>query len=229
VRFAELGCKVVISDINKAGGEKVASSNTSSLAFHHSDVTKMDDWTSLLKFTVEKFGRLDILVNNAGTSYINKPTLEVTEAEFDRVFNVNVKSIYFSAQAIIPHLIKQGSGGSVINISSIGALRPRPGLVWYNASKGAVYNASKGLAGEYAPYQIRVNSILPLLSGTGLFSTFAGCEDTPENREKFLGNVPMGRLTDPRDVADACVYFASDESKFVTGTSLEVDGGRAIG
>lgn len=207
----------------------MALNNPSYLSFYQSDVTKVDDWTSLLKFTIEKFGRLDILVNNAGTSYTNKPTLEVTDAEFDRVFNVNVKSVFLSTQIIMPHFIKQKEGGSIINIASIGALRPRPGLVWYNASKAAVFNATKGLAGEYAPHQIRVNGILPLLSGTGLFAQFAGCEDTEENRNKFLGNVPLGRLTDPKDVADACVYFASDESKFVTGANLEVDGGRAIG
>jgi NAD(P)-dependent dehydrogenase (short-subunit alcohol dehydrogenase family) len=152
----------------------------------------------------------------------------VTEDEFDRVFAVNVKSIFYSARHIIPNLINQSTGGSIINIASIGALRPRPGLVWYNASKAAVTNATKGLAAEYGPHQIRVNSILPLLTATGLFETFVGVPPTEENFKKFLGNVPMGRLGKVEDVANYALWLASDESKFVTGTALEVDGGRGV-
>lgn len=199
------------------------------IKFFKSDVTKLQDWKDLLVFAIKEFGPVDILVNNAGTTYPNKPTLDVTEADFDRVFNVNVKSIYLATTVLVPYLIERGQGGSIINVASIGALRPRPGLVWYNSSKGAVFNATKGLAGEYAPHQIRFNGICPLLSGTGLFSAFVGVEDTPDNRKKFVSNVPMGRLADTRDVANAALYFASDESSFVTGTNLEVDGGRAIG
>lgn len=141
---------------------------------------------------------------------------------------MNVKSIFHSARHFIPNLINQASGGSIINIASIGALRPRPGLVWYNASKAAVTNATKGLAAEYGPQQIRVNSVLPLLTATGLFETFVGVPPTEENFKKFLGNVPMGRLGKVEDVANYCLWLASDESKFVTGTALEVDGGRGI-
>ncbi|KAF5871020.1 putative short-chain dehydrogenase reductase family protein [Botrytis fragariae] len=156
------------------------------------------------------------------------PTLDVTEDEFDRVFNLNVKSIFFATKHFIPSVINHGEGGSMINIASIGATRPRPGLVWYNASKGAVVNATKGLAAEYGSKNIRVNSICPLLAGTGLFSTFTGVEDTPENRDKFLFNVPLGRLCTPEDVANYCLFLASDEARFITGTCLEVDGGRGI-
>jgi NAD(P)-dependent dehydrogenase (short-subunit alcohol dehydrogenase family) len=219
---------VIISDINTAGGEKTAATNPESIRFVKSDVTKRGDWVNLLDFTLKTFGKLDILINNAGTSYPNKPTLNVTEAEFDRVVLVNLKSIYLSTDVIVPYLIKQGLGGSIVNIASIGALRPRPGLVWYNASKGAVYNATKGLAGEFAHHQIRINGVCPLLAGTGLFSTFVGVEDTPENRAKFIANVPIGRLADTFDIANACLFFASDESSFVTGVNIEVDGGRAI-
>lgn len=219
---------MIISDINTAGGEKTAATNPESIRFVKSDVTKRGDWVNLLDFTLKTFGKLDILINNAGTSYPNKPTLNVTEAEFDRVVLVNLKSIYLSTDVIVPYLIKQGLGGSIVNIASIGALRPRPGLVWYNASKGAVYNATKGLAGEFAHHQIRINGVCPLLAGTGLFSTFVGVEDTPENRAKFIANVPIGRLADTFDIANACLFFASDESSFVTGVNIEVDGGRAI-
>jgi len=176
---------------------------------------------------VDKFGKVDILVNNAGTSYRNKPTVEVTEDEFDKVFEVNVKGVYLGCNAFMPQAIERKSG-VVINIASTGATRPRPGLVWYNASKGAIWNATKGLAAEYGPHQIRVNSICPLLTGTALFSSFTGMEDTPENREKFTSNVPMGRIGEVEDVASACLFMASDEAKFITGVNLEVDGGKCI-
>ncbi|KAI9810128.1 MAG: hypothetical protein M1827_006654 [Pycnora praestabilis] len=227
-RFASEGAKVVISDINTTGGERVAFTDPSSITFHKANVTQAADWIELLEVAFAKYGRVDILVNNAGTSHPNKPTLEVTEDEFDMVFNVNVKSVFLGTSAIVPKLIEQRHGGSIINVASIGVYRPRPGLVWYNASKGAVGNATKGLAAEYGPHQIRVNSVCPLLSGTGLFEKFAGVPDSPENRQKFLGSVPMGRLTEPLDVANACLFLASDESEFITGVNMEVDGGRGI-
>ncbi|KAL4929700.1 SDR family oxidoreductase [Aspergillus undulatus] len=227
-RFAAEGANVVIADINTTGAESVAAQNPENIVAQKVDVTSAEDWKAIVDFTVSKFGRLDILVNNAGTSYRNKPTLEVTEAEWERVFNVNVRSIFHGSQVVIAKLLEQGSGGSVINISSTGASRPRPGLVWYNASKGAVSNATKGLAAEYGPHNIRVNTVSPLLSGTGLFSQFTGMEDTPENREKFIGNVPLGRLTDPSDVANMCLYLASDEGSFVNGAEMIVDGGKCI-
>ncbi|KAL4985085.1 hypothetical protein BDW68DRAFT_5360 [Aspergillus falconensis] len=245
-RFAEEGAKVIVADINTAGGESVAAQNPENIVFQKVDVTSPSDWAAVVETAVTKFGKLDILVNNAGTTYRNKvrsspvsqllwsmansvqPTLEVTEAEWERVFNVNVKGIFHGSQAVIARLLKQGHGGSVINISSTGASRPRPGLVWYNASKGAVSNATKGLAAEYGPHNIRVNTVSPLLSGTGLFSMFTGMEDTEENRQKFIGNVPLGRLTDPADVANMCLYLASDEGSFINGAEMLVDGGKCV-
>lgn len=213
-------------------------------------MTKADEWKAVIDLAFSRFGRLDILVNNAGTTYRNKPTVEVTEAEWERVFNVNVKGIFLAAQAFMPRIIEQGQGGSMINISSTGASRPRPGLVWYNASKGAVSNvsrsytafhpcaqteltryntqATKGLAAEYGPHNIRVNSVCPLLCSTGLFSMFTGVEDTPQNREKFVAQVPLGRLTEVDDVANMCLYLASDEGRFINGTDMVVDGGKCI-
>jgi NAD(P)-dependent dehydrogenase (short-subunit alcohol dehydrogenase family) len=156
----------------------------------------------------------------------------VTEEDFDRVFATNVKSIFFSIGAFVPTVLatsrSDGGSSSIINISSIGALRPRAGLVWYNASKGAVFNATKGLAAEYGPHGIRINAVCPLLSATGLFEAFAGVTDSPESRRMLLPNVPLGRLCEPRDVADACLFLASDNARFITGACLEVDGGRAI-
>lgn len=227
-RFGEEGAKVIVADINTEGGEKVASQNPANLIFQRVDVTQAEEWKTVTDLAFSKFGRLDVLVNNAGTTYRNKPTVEVTEDEWERVFKVNVKSIYLAGTIVIPRIIEQGSGGSIINISSTGAARPRPGLVWYNASKGAVTNATKGLAAEYGPQNIRVNSVAPLLSGTGLFSMFTGMEDTPENRAKFLGNVPLGRLTEADDIANMCLYLASDEGSFINGTEMVVDGGKCI-
>ncbi|KAH7384889.1 3-ketoacyl-reductase-like protein [Cadophora sp. MPI-SDFR-AT-0126] len=228
MRFAEEGCKVIVADLDPIGGERVANYQPSLMHFRKTNVALEADWEDLMENTLAKWGRMDILVNNAGTSYKNKPTANVTEDEFDKVFSVNVKSIFHSARHFIPNLINQGEGGSIINIASIGATRPRPGLVWYNASKAAVTNATKGLAAEYGDKQIRVNSVCPLLSGTGLFETFVGVPPTEENFKKFLFNVPLGRLTHPSDVANYCLYLASDEAKFITGTCLEVDGGRGI-
>ncbi|KEZ46302.1 4-formylbenzenesulfonate dehydrogenase [Scedosporium apiospermum] len=142
---------------------------------------------------------------------------------------INVKGIYYGTAALMPRLLKQGQGGVMLNVASVGATRPRPGLVWYNASKGAVWNVTKGLAAEFGPHKIRVNSVSPLLGATGLFEAFSGVPDTPpENRQKFLDNVPLRRLCEAEDVANACVYLASDEASFITGINLEVDGGRAV-
>ncbi|KAJ7354107.1 hypothetical protein DFH08DRAFT_738204 [Mycena albidolilacea] len=227
-RFGEEGAKVIVTDINVEGGEKVAAQNPANLVFQRMDVTQESDWKAIVEWAFSKFGGLDVLVNNAGTSYQNKPTVEVTDDEWERVFKVNVKSIFLSVKVVLPRLIEQGKGGSMINISSTGATRPRPGLVWYNASKGAVTNATKGLAAEYGPYNIRINSVAPLLSGTGLFSMFTGMKDTPENRQKLVENVPLGRLTEADDVANMCLYLASDEGSFINGTEMVVDGGKCI-
>ncbi|KAJ7772276.1 hypothetical protein B0H16DRAFT_1512934 [Mycena metata] len=227
-RFGEEGAKVIVADINVEGGEKVATQNPVNLVFQRMDVTQESDWRATVDLAFSKFGGLDVVVNNAGTSYQNKPTAEVTDDEWERVFKVNVKSIFLSGKVVLPRLIEQGKGGSMINISSTGATRPRPGLVWYNASKSAVTNATKGLAAEYGPHNIRINSVAPLLSGTGLFSMFTGLKDTPENRQKFIGNVPLGRLTEADDVANMCLYLASDEGSFINGTEMVVDGGKCV-
>jgi NAD(P)-dependent dehydrogenase (short-subunit alcohol dehydrogenase family) len=226
--YAAEGAKVLVCDINQAGGEETVKANPSQLAFHKMDVTKSADWKAAMDAAMQKWGKVDILVNNAGTSYRNKPTLEVTEEEFEKVFDVNVKGVYLGCNAFVPQAIERKQGGVIINIASVGATRPRPGLVWYNASKGAVWNATKGLAAEYGPHQIRVVSICPLVTGTALFSHFTGVEDTPENRKKFISNVPMGRIGEVEDVAGACVFMASSEAGFITGVNLEVDGGRCI-
>ncbi|KIW12566.1 hypothetical protein PV08_09843 [Exophiala spinifera] len=227
-KFVSEGAKVVAADMNGEGLQKAYSANDQHVHTLTANVTVQADWDKMVQTAVDKFGGVDVLINNAGTSYKNKPTLEVTEQEYDKVMAVNVKSIFLSVGAAVPALKARG-GGAIINIASIGAMRPRPGLVWYNASKGAVANATKGLAAEFGKDQIRVNAICPLLSGTGLFEQFVGVPYTEENVKKFLFNVPLGRLTDPGDVANICAFLSSDEGKFITGVNLEVDGGRAVG
>jgi 3-oxoacyl-[acyl-carrier protein] reductase len=169
---------------------------------------------------------VDILVNNAGYTHRNQPMLDVPEAVFDRVFAVNVKAIYLAALAAVPMFRAQGEG-VILNTASTAGLRPRPGLTWYNASKGAVITMTKSMAAELAPDRIRVNCICPVAGETGMLADFMG-GDTPENRARFVASVPLGRLSTPSDIADAALYLCSDQSAFITGVALEVDGGRCI-
>ncbi|KAM5349152.1 hypothetical protein ACJ41O_008975 [Fusarium nematophilum] len=226
--FAQQGAKVYIGDINLQGAEATAAKHPGRAVPLQLNVTSRLDWESALERIKAESGRLDILVNNAGTSYKNKPSLEVTEEEYRRSFDVNCFGIFLSVQVIFPSFIEQPGGGVCLNISSVGADRPRPGLVWYNASKGAVSNVTKGLAQEFGHHKIRVNSICPLLSGTGLFEAFTGVPDSPENRDKFLSNVPLGRLCETDDIAKASLFLCSGDASFITGVNLCVDGGRTI-
>jgi 3-oxoacyl-[acyl-carrier protein] reductase len=226
-RFVREGAKVVLLDLNADGAKKVASEAGEGAVAVAGDVTRRSDLDAAVKVATDKFGHLDIVVNNAGWTYRNKPLLELTEQEFDKVFNINVKSIYHMMNAVVPLMRRQG-GGCVINIGSTGGIRPRPGLTWYNATKGAVNLVSKSLAVELAPDKIRVNCIAPVMGETGLLEAFMGKEDTPENREKFVATVPLGRLSKPSDIATACVYLADDESAFLTGVVLPIDGGRTV-
>ena len=152
---------------------------------------------------------------------------EVSEEEFDQIYAVNVKAIYLAAVAAIPLMRAQG-GGCIINTSSTAALRPRPGLTVYNASKGAVNVMTKSMAVELAPDKIRVNAVCPVIGETALMETFMGLPDTPENRKKFEATIPLGRFSTPHDVAEAAAFLASDAAEFLTGVTLEVDGGRCI-
>ncbi|MGV7241982.1 SDR family oxidoreductase [Caballeronia sp. M23-90] len=228
--FAREGANVVVNDQNGASAERVASeiavSGGKAIAVA-GDVTKQADWKTLFDAAIEDFGSIQVVVNNAGTTHRNKPVMEVTEAEFDRVYAVNVKSIYHSVTQFVPYFRSVG-GGSFINVASTAGVRPRPGLVWYNGSKAAVIIASKALAVELGPDRIRVNCINPVMGETGLLSEFMGVEDTPANRQKFLSSIPLGRLSTPQDIANAALYLASDDAEFITGVALEVDGGRCV-
>ncbi|AHN74736.1 SDR family oxidoreductase [Pandoraea pnomenusa] len=228
--FAREGAAVIVNDLNREAGERVAAEIAGAgarAAFVYGDVSREEDHVTLLDEAVTRFGQLDVVVNNAGTTHRNKPMLEVTEAEFDRVYAVNVKSIFWSARAVMPYFQQRG-GGVMINIASTAGVRPRPGLVWYNGSKGAVITASKAMAAEFGPRNIRVNCVNPVIGDTGLTAEFMGVPNTPENRAKFLAGIPLGRFSTPQDIANACLYLASDDAAFITGVCLEVDGGRCI-
>jgi len=181
---------------------------------------------ALLAATLECYGALDVVVNNAGVSHRNQPLLDVSETDFDRVFAVNVKSLYWTARHMVPYFRTRG-GGAFVNIASTAGVRPRPGLVWYNGSKGAAILVSKSMAVELAPARIRVNAINPVAGETPLLATFMG-EDTPQIRAKFLASIPIGRFSTPEDIAAAAAFLCSDEASMITGVALEVDGGRCI-
>ncbi len=228
-RFAAEGARIVVNDIHEANGRRVAAAlgeQGHAATFVAADVAKAADMKALAAAALQAFGRIDILVNNAGYTHRNQPMLDVPEDVFDRIFAVNVKALYLAALAIVPVMRRQG-GGAIINTASTAALRPRPGLTWYNASKGAVVTMTKSMAAELAPDRIRVNCLCPVAGETGMLADFMGA-DTPENRARFRASVPLGRLSTPEDIASAALYLASDEANFITGVALEVDGGRCI-
>ena len=229
-RFAEEGAKVVVNDLNADGGERVVAEIRAAggaAAFIRADVSNHGDVKRLVEQSIAAFGGLHIIVNNAGTTHRNRPMLEVTEAEFDRIYAVNVKSLFLTAQHAVPHFRRQG-GGCFITIASTAGVRPRPGLTWYNGSKGAAIVTSRSMAAELGPDRIRVNVINPVAGETALLAEFMGGQDTPEIRAKFIAGIPLGRLSLPRDVANAALYLASDEAEFITGACIEVDGGRCV-
>ncbi len=228
-RFAAEGATVLVNDINLRAGESVANEIRAAggaAIFCAGDVSLDADVAALVHSALEGYGRVDIIVNNAGTTHRNRPLLDVAEAEFDRIYAVNVKSLYLTARHAVPAMRRQG-GGVFITIASTAGVRPRPGLTWYNGSKGAAIVTSRSMAAELAPDRIRVNVINPVAGETGLLAEFMG-GDTPELRAKFVATIPLGRLSLPSDVAAAAVFFASDETAFITGACLEVDGGRCI-
>ena len=221
-RFAEEGARVVVNDAS-GHGEKIAREIGG--RFVQGDVTKSDDWARLVR---EAGAKLDIVVNNAGWTHRNKAYLEVSEADFDRVYAVNVKSVYLSAVHAVPVLRKRG-GGCFVNIASTAGVRPRPGLTVYNSSKGAVIIMSKSMAAEFGPDKIRVNCVNPVFSpDTGLSAEFAGGTLSDEAKKRFLASIPLGRFSTPLDVANACLYLASDDAAMVSGVCIEVDGARCV-
>ena len=226
-QYVAEGAKVAVADINEAGARAVADALGPNAIAVVCDVTQRAAIDALVAKTVQAFGRLDIVVNNAGWTHKNQPLLDVDEATFDRVYDINVKSIFHMVHAVVPLMRKQHSG-VILNIGSTAGIRPRPGLTWYNSSKGAVNLMSKSLAVELGPDNIRVNVICPVMGATGLLESFMGMPDTPENRKKFIATIPLGRLSEPKDIARAAVYLGSDDAEFISGVEFPVDGARTV-
>lgn len=227
-QYALEGGKVAVADINGEGAKKVAAEIGPNALAVTCDVTRRADIDALVKATAEAFGgRIDVVVNNAGWTHKNQPLLNVDEDTFDKVYAINVKSIFHMVHAVVP-LMRAQKSGVILNVGSTAGMRPRPGLTWYNSSKGAVNLMSKSLAVELGPDNIRVNAICPVMGVTGLLEAFMGMPDTPENRQKFLATIPLGRLSTPLDIAKAAVFLASDDAEFITGVEFPVDGGRTV-
>jgi 3-oxoacyl-[acyl-carrier protein] reductase len=225
--FVAEGARVVLVDIDSAKAETIAAELGGNARAHRCDVRDGAQVRAAVRACVDAFGPPDIVVNNAGTTHRNSPMLDVDEATFDRVFDVNVKSIYHMAHAVVP-LMRERKRGVIINMGSTAGLRPRAGLTWYNASKAAVNLVSKSMAIELAPDNIRVNAVCPVMGVTGMIEQFLGAPNTPENRAKIIAGIPLGRMSTPDDVAQATLYLASDAASFITGVELPVDGGRTI-
>ena len=225
-RFAEEGAKVVVADLNAKGAERVASEIGDAAIPVTVDVALRNEIEAMVEAALQAFGRVDVMVNNAGFTHRNGSLLDVDEDTFDLITAVNMKAIYHSTQLVVPIMERQG-GGSIINTASTAGLRPRPNLTWYNASKGWAITATKSMAVELAPKNIRVNALCPVAGETAMLASFMG-EDTPEIREKFKSVIPLGRFSTPLDIANAALWLASDEAGFITGVALEVDGGRCV-
>ena len=226
--YVREGAKVLIADLNTEAGERVAKRLGPNAKAVTCDVANGASVKAMVQACIDTFGIPDIVINNAGTTHKNSPMLSIDEKTFDRVFNVNVKSIYFITHAIVPLMRQRGKGGVMLNVGSTAGIRPRPGLSWYNASKGAVNLLSKSMAVELAPDRIRVNALCPVMGATGLLGDFMGMPDTPENRAKFISTIPLGRFCDPKDMAAAAVFLGTDAAEFLTGLEMPVDGGRTI-
>lgn len=230
-RLAEQGAKLYLNDLDAKLGEKIAAEITAAGGHAHflaGDVTKSADVKALVDAAVAKHGKLDAMVNNAGWTHRNRSALDVPEAEFDKCYAVNMKSIYLSTIHAVP-AFRANKGGSMINIASTAGIRPRPGLSWYNGSKGAVITTSKSLAAEFGPDNIRVNCVNPVFNpDTGLSAEFAGGPLDEAVKAKFRATIPLGRFSTALDVANAVLYLASDEASFISGVCIEVDGGRCV-
>ncbi len=225
-RFVAGGAKVAVLDRDAAAAERVAKELGDSAVAVTADISREADVAAAIAATLAKWGRVDILVNNAGIGHKPQNAELVEPAEFDRVVGVNIRGVYLMTQGLLAHM-KANGAGVIVNIASTGANRPRPNLAWYNATKGWVVSATKALAIELAPFNIRVVALNPVAGETPLLATFMG-EDTEEVRQRFRASIPLGRLLKPEDLAEAAAFVASPQASMITGVALDVDGGRSI-
>ena len=223
-KFSQEGAKIILADLNNELVEQTATNINQD--WQHVDVANSNSMKSLSEYIIKKYGSIDIMVNNAGITHLPMPLEDLSEEEFDRVFAVNAKSVFFCGKYFVPHM-KKSKRGSILNIASTAGLSPRPNLNWYNASKGWMITATKTMAVELATHNIRVNALAPVAGETPLLKSFLG-EDTPERRNAFLSTIPLGRFSTPEDLANTACFICSDEASMITGAVLEVDGGRCI-
>ena len=225
-KFVAEGARVMIADLNIDMANELAAELGDTVQTIQTNVAHDADVAAMVQSTIDAFGQIDILINNAGVTHLPAPMEEVTEDDFDKVFAVNCKSVYLTAKYIVPLMKAQGAG-AILNVASTAGVSPRPRLNWYNASKGWMNNATKGMAVELAPAGVRVNALNPVAGDTPLLKSFMG-EDTPQMRAKFLSTIPLGRFSTPEDMGNAACYLCSDEASMITGVCMEVDGGRCI-
>ncbi|KIW08831.1 uncharacterized protein PV09_00761 [Verruconis gallopava] len=228
-KFVLEGSKVLIWDIHPTSAEELAKAlPENTCASFVGDVSRLEDWEKALQSVLDKWGALDVVVNNAGVVHAATPSIDLPEDEVDRMWRINVKPLYFSAKVCVPYWREKKRPGLFINLSSISAPRPRPNVVWYAASKGAVTAATRGLAAEFAKDGIRCNCIQPVVGETAMLALVQGGTDSPEGRAALTAGIPLGRFTQPQDIANAACYLASDEATFLTGVCMDVDGGRSL-
>jgi 3-oxoacyl-[acyl-carrier protein] reductase len=225
-KFVAEGARVMIADLNIDMANELAAELGDAVQTIQTNVARDADVAAMVQSTLDAFGQIDILINNAGVTHLPAPMEDVTEDDFDKVFAVNCKSVYLTAKYIVPLMKAQGAG-AILNVASTAGVSPRPRLNWYNASKGWMNNATKGMAVELAPAGVRVNALNPVAGDTPLLKSFMG-EDTPQMRAKFLSTIPLGRFSTPEDMGNAACYLCSDEASMITGVCMEVDGGRCI-
>lgn len=225
-KFIAEGARVLVADINGDGASAMAADLGPAAVAHQVDVSDGASVNAMADAALARFGHVDILVNNAGVTHLPTPLDEVSEEDFDRVFRVNMKSVYLTARALVPQM-KARKSGAILNIASTAGVSPRPRLNWYNASKGWMITATRTMAVELAPLGIRVNALNPVAGETPLLKSFLG-EDTPERRAQFLATIPIGRFSQPEDLGNAACFLCSDEASMITGVAMEVDGGRCI-
>ena len=219
-RFASEGAHVIIADVDVERG--VAQAEELGARFLEMNVASESSMADALK-TIHQ--PIDILINNAGIGQSPQVLDSLSTDEFERLLDVNVRSIFLSSRLIVPEMKKRG--GVILNIASTAGVSPRPGLTWYNATKGWVITATRSMAVELAPFNIRVNALNPVAGETPMLATFMG-GDTSEARERFLATIPLGRFATPQDIASAACFLCSDEAAMITGVALEVDGGRCV-
>ena len=223
-KFTDEGANLILGDIESEKVEEVAKEFNQN--WYQVDVSNSDSMKKFSQYAIEKHKQIHIVVNNAGITHLPMPMEDLSEEEFDRVFAVNAKSVFFCGKYLVPHMKNVGTG-AILNIASTAGLSPRPNLNWYNASKGWMITATKTMAVELAPHKIRVNALAPVAGETPLLKSFLG-EDTPERRDAFLSTIPLGRFSTPEDLANTACFLCSEEASMITGVTLEVDGGRCI-